>query len=352
VDFKFDQWLHEGAIIGKVGKWVEAFWGSAESLASESDLGKRPAIYQSNFFHESPRPWKTFAKSQRFEWKEWRALMLESAKPKSSEETPDLDWQDPSESDFKKTFNDIKKDIRSGKIIKAVPVVYSKAARSGGVEVPLFHALKQSPKNTYIYGSWSQQGGSFGFTPEVLFLSENEKKVKTMALAGTRQKEAFAQDPESFLRDPKELREHQIVVDDIVERLQPFGKIKVSKTASLELNYLAHLYTPIQLIAAEDFSFEKLVDLLHPTPALGISPRSQAELLRKWRDAKDILGAPFGVRWSASSYLCVVAIRQLQWDDKFFYIGNGCGIVAESEFEDEWYELKIKRDSVRRMFRL
>jgi menaquinone-specific isochorismate synthase len=173
-----------------------------------------------------------------------------------------------------------------------------------------------------------------------------------MALAGTRQKEKFTEDPESFLRDPKELREHQIVIDDIVERLQTAGTVKVGKTASLELNYLAHLYTPIQMASNDELSFEKLVDLLHPTPALGISPRAQIELLRKWRDPKDILGAPFGVRWEKGAYLCVVAIRQLQWDEKFYYIGNGCGIVAESEFDDEWNELKIKRDSVRRMFKL
>ena len=95
-----------------------------------------------------------------------------------------------------------------------------------------------------------------------------------------------------------------------------------------------------------------MVECLHPTPALGVAPREQLGLLKKWRGGKDRLGAPFGIRWEPDQFLSVVAIRQLSWDENFFYIGNGCGVVAESELDDEWQELKLKRDSVRKMFRL
>jgi menaquinone-specific isochorismate synthase len=345
-----DHWLLQGAIIGKVGKWVEVFWGDPEFEDKEKKLSKT-TVYRTSFFREEPKPWVIFPKSQRFEWKEWRDFIQQHVPPVSTS-LPPLLWQEPSKDDFKKTFNDIRKQITAGKIIKAVPLVYSKAPKARPLDVALAHALKQSPKNTYIYGYWTAHDGFFGFTPEILFFCEEDRKIKTMALAGTRRAEAFAQDPEEFQRDPKEMREHQIVIDDIVERLKTAGKVRVGRTATLELNYLAHLYTPIQLTGVEPLTFQQLVELLHPTAALGVSPRDQLQLLRDWRDANDRLGAPFGVRWDAEHFLSVVAIRQVSWDENFYYIGNGCGIVAESNLEDEWQELKMKRESVRKMFRL
>lgn len=348
--FNLDHWLLQGAIIGKVGKWVEVFWGDAQAFEHEKVLSK-PAIYRTNFFREEAKPWFVFPKSQRFEWKEWRDFAQENAPPVPTN-LPPLRWEDPSKADFEKNFEEIRREIVAGKIVKAVPLVYAKAPKARSLDMAFSHALRQSPKNTYIYGFWNSKEGFLGFTPEILFLSEQDKKIKTMALAGTRKKESYAEDPIAFERDPKEQREHQIVVDDIVSRLKTAGKVKLGKTATLELNYLAHLYTPIQLSTNESLSFEQMVELLHPTPALGISPREQIGLLRKWRGPKDRLGAPFGIRWEPDQFLSLVAIRQLSWDENFYYIGNGCGVVLESNLEDEWNELRLKRESVRKMFRL
>lgn len=348
--FTLETWLQHGAILGKVGKWVEVFWGSPEHKERESDL-KTTAIYRTSFFRESTHPWSVFPKSQRFEWKEWRSFIQDNTPAVPVGVSP-LKWQEPLKEDFKKTFADIRKDLVAKRIIKAVPAVYAKAPKTRPLVEAVTYALRQSPKNTYIYGMWSPQVGFLGFTPEILFISEKAGKIKTMALAGTRKVDIYQLDPEEFVRDPKELREHNIVVDDITERLKPLGKVRVGKTATLELDHLAHLYTPVQVSTSEAPSFEKMVEALHPTPALGVSPRNQIALLRKWRDPNSLLGAPFGVRWSDDNFLSVVAIRQLSWDEKFYYIGNGCGVVEESKFEDEWQELKLKRESVRKMFKL
>lgn len=348
VEFKLESWLQNGAIIGQVGKWVEVFWGVPEFWEREKHLEKT-AIYQTTFFREEKKPWRVYPHNRRFEWKAWREITSPLKVPDGK---APLMWQEPLQKEFKTVFAEIQKEIRAKKIVKAVPVVYGKAARTRPLESALFQALKQSPKNTYIFGSWSAGRGCMGFSPEILFYAEKESKIKTMALAGTRKKETYLENPEDFLNDAKELKEHNIVIDDIVTRLSPLGKIKTSKTASLELNYLAHLYTPIQLTPSTPVSFEQLVAVLHPTPALGIAPRTQMDLLRQWRKPEETLGAPFGVRWKSSQFLCLVGIRQLQWDEEFFYIGNGCGVVAESQLDDEWHELKIKRDSVRKMFKI
>ena len=100
-------------------------------------------------------------------------------------------------------------------------------------------------------------------------------------------------------------------------------------------------------------TFEQLVLALHPTPALGLAPRgSNIERLRSWcvpPDRRGTFGAPFGLRRSDGSELCVVAIRNVAWRGQELRLGSGCGIVSGSRPEREWAELEAKRASVRAM---
>jgi isochorismate synthase EntC len=350
VEFSFATWLEQGAIIGKVGKWVEVSWGAPQSHASEESLAN-PAIYRTSFFHELKEPWLEYPFRQRLTWKDWKQLVIAEIKLRPAFET-ELDWIEPNEKNFLKVFLEIKKEMKSKTVDKAVPVVTAQAIKSKPPELAVLKALKLSPVNTYVYGCWSSEEGFFGFSPEVLFLREKKNVIKTMALAGTRKKEHYLQDPEDFLKDPKEIKEHQFVVDDIVKRLDTLGKVKIGKTSFLELNFLTHLYTPLQVTTNESISFTRLIEVLHPTPALGVVPRSQMSLLKRWRDQTEMLGAPFGIRWSESEYLALVAIRKIQWNKTHYFIGSGCGVVEESDFDEEWQELRLKRESVRRTFQL
>ena len=86
--------------------------------------------------------------------------------------------------------------------------------------------------------------------------------------------------------DAKELREHRMVVDDIVRRIAPFANVEVEPLGILELPSIAHLATQIRFeeIGVERMSFAEIVRRLHPTAALGVSPRSEAG--ERWlRDA-------------------------------------------------------------------
>ena len=113
-----------------------------------------------------------------------------------------------------------------------------------------------------------------------------------------------------------------------------------------------HTFTLVQVKTEKMPSFEELVRLLHPTPALGIAPRDQFPLLKEWREGATHLGAPFGLRVNAQNFLCLVSIRNLRWDSEFYYVENGCGIVEESHLDDEWRELKFKRESVKKVFKI
>src|SRR5512135_1708917 len=83
---------------------------------------------------------------------------------------------------------------------------------------------------------------------------------------------------DSLWNDPKERLEHDIVVKTIREKLAPLTcRLDVPETPQiLRLSNIQHLYTPISGELCEPLSVLALLERLHPTPALGGSPRDAA----------------------------------------------------------------------------
>jgi menaquinone-specific isochorismate synthase len=199
-----------------------------------------------------------------------------------------------------------------------------------------------------------------GATPENLFVKRG-RELETVAVAGTKAKTAqpVAEAVSEFLADSKERHEHQLVIDDLRETLSIVGDVTVGETQVLELPSLYHLVTPIQAHLNREMMLSELVALLHPTPALGLSPRRMGfSEMEKWGelDRRGRFGAPFGVAYRDEEGVeiqrCVVAIRNVQWQDQQVMLGSGCGVVPQSDFEREWSELRTKRESVKRLMDL
>jgi menaquinone-specific isochorismate synthase len=239
---------------------------------------------------------------------------------------------------------------------KAVPIVFEQAPQTitPSRRAAMILELLKAPMNLYIYGFWQNGAGTLGATPEVL-LSQKNKTLKTMALAGTCPKEETQR--RSLLEDPKERHEHDLVVQDIRASLEAYGDLQTDGPHILELPTLYHLKTDITctLSSPQGFSFFEACRKLHPTPALGVSPRNYGyQWMRELPEQKDRggFGAPWGLQWSEDEALCLVAIRNIQWSTQGSRIGSGCGIVAQSELQQEWRELFQKRQSVKKVLGL
>lgn len=260
-------------------------------------------------------------------------------------------WLEPDLNGFKEgPWFEIQKGFSERGLRKAVPIVFASA--EGQISIPeLLKRIVATPSTVFPYGVWDQGGGLMGVTPEVLFRRGTDgATVETMALAGT---QAKTEHPARLLADSKERYEHQLVVEDIKDRLVKIGNVAVGSTEVLELPALYHLHTRIQARLSRQIGFEELVKLLHPTPALGVAPRNQGfeEILRWSPSERGRFGAPFGVS-SPLGEQCLVAIRSVEWQGANVRIGSGCGVVPESQLEREWRELALKRESVKRMLGL
>jgi menaquinone-specific isochorismate synthase len=251
----------------------------------------------------------------------------------------------PSFEKFQISFQDIQGRIHRGEIEKAVPVVFAEApiVPSAAQKARILYQALEAHPELYVFGYWDPVSGIIGATPEVLFhLKEN--KLKTMALAGTKPRD----EEESLLRDPKELREHQLVIEDIKLRLEKLGWVKVDETRIAEFGTLSHLRTYLEAEVSLA-SVEDLMKRLHPTAALGVFPRNYGIQWMKelpYQNQRGVFGAPFVFSLSHSETIALVAIRCLQWDENGSQIGSGCGIVEASNLQKEWKELALKRDSV------
>ena len=287
---------------------------------------------------------------------------------------PDFNWQNPSFSEFKNFFLKTQEQIKQKKLKKVVPVFFETAdyfLKEGDILHWIYQVLslktsydnevfqkENSDRNQQtdealcfegaLYAWWCEDKGVIGLSPECLFKKKG-LYVQTMALAGT------ARDSwHNLLTDSKEKKEHQFVVEGIKRLLFPLGEHRTSPTYVIKAKGLQHLRTDFKLHLKQEVSFETLCGLLHPTPALGGSPKKPAlNWLREEQldhPARAGFGAPFGVVKEEEGF-CMVAIRNMQFINKKVYIGSGCGLIKESKMEREWEELKQKRETIKKFFR-
>ncbi len=290
-----------------------------------------------------------------------------------------ISWRAPDKAGFLKAFARIQRAFREEGVKKAVPAVF--ASGVGATDDRIEWILNRvragvtatSKSDLRLYGMWSEKGGFIGATPEALFTREIDN-VTSMAVAGTRaisslgyrrkDPEAIAEMTHDFLNDPKERNEHDIVAQDIATVLESAGAtVEKSPTAVERFGSLFHLVTHVAANFSKQMKIKELVTALHPTPALGVSPRDpDLKLLREVHElcgdgiAREGFGAPFVVK-NEERVEAVVAIRQLRWtfsegDRIRVVVGSGAGIVPESDPEREWNELEAKRRTVMRLFRL
>ncbi len=204
--------------------------------------------------------------------------------------------------------------------------------------------------NAYRFLFEPQPGHAFfGATPELLARVDGQQ-VTTMGLAGSIKRGKSPEEEQTLedqiLNDPKERYEHALVVDEIKRRFGAItNELTVPDAPSLyKLSNIQHLYTPISGHLRESMGILPLVELLHPTPALGGQPRDLAmDFIRDAEPApRGWYAAPIGMIDSQLDGAFAVAIRSAVVQDKRAWLYAGAGIVAESQPQKEWDETALK----------
>ena len=307
------------------------------------------SLYAPDFFLEREKPWVTFARTLtvRREGLGDRMRRVDRAGWNVTAETP------PREDLFREAFARIRAGFREDRWTKVVPYAVARLrAETGPPQIArALERLLALPATFMPYGLWTATEGMIGATPELLLRREG-RRVTSVAMAGTRVKDSGQL---ALHDDAKQITEHRTVLEGITSQLATVGRVESGAVTTADLRDLQHLSARITAVLPERVGFEDLVKLLHPTPALGASPRGAADdLLRdlEERIPRGRFGAPFGWRAIDDDGHCVVAIRNVQWQGDRLALATGCGVVAASRLEDEWAEILAKQTAVRNLIGL
>ena len=314
--------------------------GHGSFTESDTPPATGVAFYKQNFGLQDPKPWKTPERVERTTIADM-ALRFQNSPPLDGE------WGALDAVPFSVIFQEVMSAIHSGEFEKTVPVVTEKGKTNQSPRASIVAAMTRQAAPLHSYG-WLQSGSGFaGATPELLF-SLDGSRLETMALAGT----ARSEDRAVFEVDEKEIREHEYVAQTLVAKLFDLGSIKRSPREIIDLGSIVHFLTQIQLDLNYPQAPDELIRRLHPTPALGPLPRTLKTLsmLLEWRQRLDCppeFGAPFGL-WDHGIFHAVVAIRGIWWEGGNLSLPAGCGIIEASRLVNEWRELRLKREAVKR----
>jgi menaquinone-specific isochorismate synthase len=320
-----------------------------------------PAFFAPDFALKAERPWWVTgqpAAVQRLSIADWaRRHPLDEAAS-----TLRLPWSSPDVGRFSRAFRSLQPLLDRGTLRKGVPSTMMSAPVAATVACQVFERAMARvpllPRELFAYGFFNPgdaagHGPEFmiGATPEMLFEIEAGRRLATMAVAGTR---PSAAGPELLDASAKDHDEHASVVEDLMAQLERWGSPSVSKTEVRPFGQLEHLAADVMVESRVPLDFETVSRTLHPTPALGVYPRSPVGV--QWLAGTDPggerkrFGAPFGFRLSSGDGRCLVAIRNLQYRDGRLEIWAGCGVVPQSCFDEEWQEVLDKMQAVRALW--
>ncbi len=357
---KFKEFLNCGAILQTAPDTFNLVMGpfTSTTLSLSELTPDQTVLYQPHFWDFSvSKPSSTFLVGQKsFSLTRYELIdLLEQCEHQEIK----VDWEKPTVAEFKVQFDWSKKKFEAKELTKTVPII----SQSGKVKFGLAQLCESLLKlayehhNGWTYGSWQNGKGFLGHTPEQIAHWELQtQELQTSAIAGTSLNIEGAAD--LLVRDQKNLVEHQIVVDDITQKIKSINfvdNLQVGQIKALELKHLVHLKTEFKMQVSQAEEAFGVVSKLHPTAALGIYPPNQ----KNFEEFKSLqstferasFAAPFGI--IQPHFLFVIAsIRSYFFNSETIKIYSGCGVTSQSVYENELTELANKRESVKKMMGL
>jgi isochorismate synthase len=241
-------------------------------------------------------------------------------------------------------------DIRAGRLAKVV------LAREVAVDGPAPFALgpalrhlRRAYPNCYVFAVGRGTRCFLGASPERLVRAAGGQ-IQVTCLAGSTARgatpEEDAQLGAALLASAKNRHEHAVVAAMLQEALAE-QCVDVAMPAApqlLKLPNVQHLYTPATARLAAGGRLLDLVARLHPTPAVGGTPRDAALAWIRAHEGLDRgwYAAPVGWLDAAGDGEFAVALRSGLVDGATAHLFAGCGIMGDSDPAAEVAESRLK----------
>ncbi|MCK5400762.1 MAG: chorismate-binding protein [Flavobacteriaceae bacterium] len=214
--------------------------------------------------------------------------------------------------------------------------------------ISIFKGLLSKYKSAFVYCWFHPKVGLWlGATPETL-LRIKDNRFYTMALAGTQQYEETI----DVHWDNKNIEEQQLVSNFIMDKLKEVAAdLSISEVKTIKAGSLLHLRSDISgTIKQETNNLKRLINILHPTPAVCGLPKNNAKqfILKNENYNREFYTGFLG-EFEANNSTLYVNLRcmQLKNHEAILYIGGG--ITKDSIPENEWEETLNKAKIMKRV---
>ena len=238
-----------------------------------------------------------------------------------------------------KKIVDIKSTISKTELIK---LVYSTSFEVDLIQnnyEAYFKKLLSLHKDAFCYLFYiPDEGFWMGASPETL-LEVKDKKITTMALAGTKKRNVIQW-------GNKEILEQKIVKDEIKKNLTPFCEnLETTNSSTIKAGGIDHLKTTIS--GATSSSPSQIINAIHPTPAVGGAPKEKALLIIKKKESHN-RSFYSGYLGEINNMNCklFVNLRCVHIKKNKARIFVGGGITEDSKPEKEWEEIINKSHTI------
>jgi menaquinone-specific isochorismate synthase len=202
--------------------------------------------------------------------------------------------------------------------------------------------LAAASAGCFVYGALSDRAQLVGASPELLVLRTG-RQLWAQPLAGTAPREQAA----ALLASAKDDREHRYVVEAVVDTLRPLcEELRAApEPEAVTFPSVVHLATEVTgRLRAPAPSALDLALALHPTPAVGGTPRARAVELIERIESFDrrCYAGPVGWVDGRGDGEWAVALRGAELEGTRARLVAGVGVVAGSDPDTEWAETEVK----------
>jgi menaquinone-specific isochorismate synthase len=219
----------------------------------------------------------------------------------------------------------------------------------------VLNGLRARFPNCFAFSVGNGEGSAFiGASPETLIRAHGGR-LETEALAGSAPRGKSAAEDAALatelLRSDKDLREHAIVLESMQRRLARCGITldEPGRPRVRQLSNVQHLLTPVTAALPSGTDLFRVVGELHPTPAVGGTPREAAV-----RQIAEIEPFERGLYAGALGWVdhrgdgeFFVGIRSAIVEGPMARLFAGAGIVRGSNPDSEFAETDLKFAALR-----
>lgn len=262
-----------------------------------------------------------------------------------------------SEAEHRKHVSSILEEIRSGNTFQC-QLGFKTEYEVDGDPMPLYLRLRNVNPSPHMYYIKFGKICLIGASPELLFRLHNGE-METFPLAGSiRRGNSETEDilyARALLSDPKEIAEHNMLVDlhrNDLGRVAQFGTVKVRKFMDIKkFSHIQHISSEVTgIIKRGEDMFSGLASSF-PAGTLSGAPKIESmKIIEKTeRNPRGIYGGAVGHFGFNGNCTFAIPIRSLFISGNYAYSQASGGIVYDSLPENEYDEIRRKSAAIEKV---